>query len=101
MKLLTYDTGTGPRCGVLQGDSVVDVTALLGEPGTIRDVGALLALDESSVDRVGGRAGRARGGSGRGAGCGAVALAHIAAADGARLHRLRGARQLAGHTGTE
>ena len=53
MKLLTYDSGTGPRCGVLQGDSVVDVTVLLGEQRTVRDVGALLALDESSVDRVG------------------------------------------------
>lgn len=53
MKLLTYDTGNGPRCGVLRGDSVVDVTALLGEPRTIKDVGALLALDESAVDRVG------------------------------------------------
>ena len=54
MKLLTYDTGQVPRCGVLQdGDSIVDVTALLGEPRTIRDVGALLALDESAVDRVG------------------------------------------------
>ena len=53
MKLLTYDTGTGPHCGVLQGDSVVDVTTLLGESRTVRDVGALLALDESSVDRVG------------------------------------------------
>ena len=53
MKLLTYDTGTGPRCGVLRDDSVVDVTVLLGEQRTIRDVGALLALDVSSVDRVG------------------------------------------------
>ena len=33
MKLLTYDNGTGPRCGVLQGDGVVDVTALLGNRG--------------------------------------------------------------------
>ena len=38
MKLLTYDTGTGPRCGVLQDDHVVDVTALLGAPQTLRDV---------------------------------------------------------------
>ena len=29
MKLLTYYTGTGPRCGVLQDDCAVDVTALL------------------------------------------------------------------------
>ena len=30
MKLLTYDTGNGPRCGVLQNDTIVDATALLG-----------------------------------------------------------------------
>ena len=53
MKLLTYDPGTGPRCGVLQDDAVVDVTALLGEPRTIRDVGALLNLNDSAIDRVG------------------------------------------------
>ena len=53
MKLLTYDTGTGPRCGVLQGDSVVDVTVLLGSSVRFGDVGALLAMEESSVDRVG------------------------------------------------
>ena len=35
MKLLTYDTGAGPRCGVLQGDHVVDVTALLGSSQTL------------------------------------------------------------------
>ena len=29
MKLLTYDTGPGPRCGVLQADQVIDVTTLL------------------------------------------------------------------------
>ena len=52
MKLLTYDTGTGPRCGVLQDDHVVDVTALLGAPQTLRDVQSLLAWDEASVDQV-------------------------------------------------
>ena len=29
MKLLTYDNGSGPRCGVLRDDAVVDVSALL------------------------------------------------------------------------
>jgi fumarylacetoacetate (FAA) hydrolase len=52
MKLLTYDTGTGPRCGVLQDDHVVDVTALLGAPQTLYDVQALLAWRETSVDQV-------------------------------------------------
>jgi 2-keto-4-pentenoate hydratase/2-oxohepta-3-ene-1,7-dioic acid hydratase in catechol pathway len=52
MKLLTYDTGTGPRCGVLQDDHVVDVTALLGAEQTLRDVRALLEYGDSPVDRV-------------------------------------------------
>ena len=45
MKLLTYDTGSGPRCGVLQDDVVVDVTALLGCAQPLRDARALLELD--------------------------------------------------------
>ena len=53
MKLLTYDPGTGPRCGVLDGDAVVDVAALLGSPQPLRDVRALLELADSPVDRVG------------------------------------------------
>lgn len=53
MKLLTYDTGTGPRCGVLQEDHIVDLSALLGSQTTLRDVQALLELGESSVGRVG------------------------------------------------
>ena len=53
MKLLTYDNGSGPRCGVLRDDAVVDVTALLGGRRTIRDVGALLDTSDSAVYRVG------------------------------------------------
>lgn len=52
MKLLTYDTGAGPRCGVIQDRDVVDVTALLGADGTLRDVHALLELGNSAVDQV-------------------------------------------------
>ena len=52
MKLLTYDTGTGPRCGVLRNDHVIDVTALLGVSQTLRDVRALLEWDEAAVDQV-------------------------------------------------
>ena len=44
MKLLTYDTGTGPRCGVLRGDDVVDVSALLGAAQPLRDVRAFWNL---------------------------------------------------------
>lgn len=52
MKLLTYDTGAGPRCGVLQGEAVLDVTALLGETTPLRDVQALLQLPGDGIDRV-------------------------------------------------
>ena len=41
MKLLTYDIGSGPRCGVLRDDQVVDVTALIGADQTLRDLRAL------------------------------------------------------------
>lgn len=34
MKLLTYDSGSGPRCGVLIDDQMVDLTALLGADQT-------------------------------------------------------------------
>ena len=36
MKLLTYDAGSGPRCGALSEDRVIDVTALLGADQTLR-----------------------------------------------------------------
>lgn len=52
MKLLTYDSGAGPRCGVLQGESVLDVTTLLGEAAPLRDVQALLQLPGDGIDRV-------------------------------------------------
>ena len=52
MKLLTYDIGSGPRCGVLRDDQVVDVTALLGADQTLRDLRALLELGDSPLDRV-------------------------------------------------
>src|SRR6266571_2626526 len=42
MKLLTYESAAGPRAGVLVEDRVVDVAALLGEAGGVRDVRALL-----------------------------------------------------------
>jgi 2-keto-4-pentenoate hydratase/2-oxohepta-3-ene-1,7-dioic acid hydratase in catechol pathway len=52
MRLLTYDIGSGPRAGVLDGDSVVDVTALLGAAYTLRDVRALLEYSESAIESV-------------------------------------------------
>ena len=52
MKLLTYDSGSGPRCGVLRDNMVIDVTALLGEDQTLKDVRALLELGDAPIDRV-------------------------------------------------
>ncbi|MDE2747364.1 MAG: fumarylacetoacetate hydrolase family protein [Chloroflexota bacterium] len=52
MKLLTYDSGSGPRCGVLQENLVIDVTALLGVERSLRDVRALLELGDSPIERV-------------------------------------------------
>src|SRR2546423_1840948 len=44
MKLCTYDTGNGPRAGVIVAERVVDVATLLGEQGGLRDIRALLDL---------------------------------------------------------
>jgi fumarylacetoacetate (FAA) hydrolase len=52
MKLLTYDTGSGPRAGVLVDERVLDLTALLGEHATLRDVRALLELPDAPLERV-------------------------------------------------
>ena len=53
MKLLTYDNGNGPRCGVLQDDAVVDVAALLGATQPLPDVRALLETGSDAIARVG------------------------------------------------
>ena len=52
MKLLTYDLGAGPSCGVLQDSYVVDVAALLGSDRPLPDVRALLELGGTPIDRV-------------------------------------------------
>jgi 2-keto-4-pentenoate hydratase/2-oxohepta-3-ene-1,7-dioic acid hydratase in catechol pathway len=52
MKLLTYDTGAGPRAGVLDGDRVLDLTSLLDTPEVLRDVRALLELPDAPLDGV-------------------------------------------------
>jgi len=53
MKLLTYDTDKGPRCGVLQNDEIVDVSGLLGATShTIHDVKQLLERGDSPLDRI-------------------------------------------------
>jgi 2-keto-4-pentenoate hydratase/2-oxohepta-3-ene-1,7-dioic acid hydratase in catechol pathway len=53
MKLLTYETDKGPRCGVLQNDEIVDVSGLLAATShTIRDVKQLLERGDSPLDRI-------------------------------------------------
>jgi fumarylacetoacetate (FAA) hydrolase len=52
MKLLTYDSGTGPRAGILDGDDVVDATTLLGSAVTLRDVRAVLESSEHAVEQL-------------------------------------------------
>lgn len=52
MKLVTYNLGAGPRCGVLQGEQVVDVAALLAAPQPLRDVQALLETGADAIQRV-------------------------------------------------
>ena len=53
MKLLTYETEKGSRCGVLKDGQVVDVSDLLRAGGhPLRDVRALLEQSDSSIDRV-------------------------------------------------
>ena len=52
MKLVTYDSGNGPHCGVLQNENVIDVTALLGSSHRLRDVRALLDSGDSAIERV-------------------------------------------------
>jgi len=52
MKLCTYDTGSGPRAGVVMDRRVVDVAMLLGEQGGLRDVRALLELPNDPLTRL-------------------------------------------------
>ncbi len=52
MKLLTYETSDGPRCGVLHNDDVVDVSALIGAAQQLPDVRVLLELGDSAIGRV-------------------------------------------------
>jgi 2-keto-4-pentenoate hydratase/2-oxohepta-3-ene-1,7-dioic acid hydratase in catechol pathway len=52
MKLVSYDTGNGPRAGVVVDERVLDVAALLGEQGVLRDVRALLELADEPLTRL-------------------------------------------------
>jgi fumarylacetoacetate (FAA) hydrolase len=52
VKLVTYDTGDGPRAGVVVDGQVLDVASLLGEQGGLRDVRALLELPGDPLARL-------------------------------------------------
>src|SRR5690348_10192235 len=52
MKLVTYDPGSGPRAGVVDGSQIVDATAMLGTPFTLRDARAVLELGVDALDRL-------------------------------------------------
>jgi fumarylacetoacetate (FAA) hydrolase len=52
MKLCTYDTGNGPRAGVVVNQQVLDAATLLREPGGLRDVRALLELSNDPLTRL-------------------------------------------------
>jgi fumarylacetoacetate (FAA) hydrolase len=52
MKLCTYDTGNGPRAGVVVDEQVLDVATLLREPGGLRDVRALLEIPDDPLTRL-------------------------------------------------
>jgi fumarylacetoacetate (FAA) hydrolase len=52
MKLLTYETATGSRAGVLIDGQVLDAATLLEERGELRDVRALLELPNDPLTRL-------------------------------------------------
>ena len=52
MKLLTYGHAQSTRCGVIKGDKVIDVSSLLKLDSPLKDVQALLELDEHILAKV-------------------------------------------------
>lgn len=52
MNLVTYDPGTGPRAGVIDGEEVVDATALLGAAVTLRDIRAPILQPPTVRDHI-------------------------------------------------
>jgi fumarylacetoacetate (FAA) hydrolase len=64
MKLCTYETGNGPRAGVIINDQVLDVATVLSESGGLRDVRALLELPNNPLARLQSALSRATAGHG-------------------------------------
>ncbi|MDE3077699.1 MAG: fumarylacetoacetate hydrolase family protein [Chloroflexota bacterium] len=52
MKLVTYEAGGATGAGVIAGGRILDATAALGSPITLRDVQAVLELDGSPLERL-------------------------------------------------
>ena len=52
MKLVCYDSGNGPRAGVVIDEHVLDAATLLGEQGGLCDVRALLELPGDPLTRL-------------------------------------------------
>src|SRR5262249_9710306 len=52
MKLCTYDTGNGPRAGVIVAERILDIATLLGEQGGLRDIRTLLELPNAPLVRL-------------------------------------------------
>ncbi len=72
MRLITFDTGSGPRAGLLSEDRVIDAWKILGDPerSSLRE---LIAEDRFSE-----LASRVEGGPGEAAGEGSFALSEVA-----------------------
>ena len=60
MKLVTYDSGSGPAAGVVSGDQVLNAADLLSVAGGLRDVRVLLELPNEPLERLKGALGTAR-----------------------------------------
>ena len=52
MKIVCYDAGSGPRCGILSEGKVLDAARLLNQTSTLRDAQALLELGPDVIDRL-------------------------------------------------
>lgn len=52
MKLVTYDSGSGPAAGLVANDRVHNVADLLGVSDGVRDLRALLELPENALERL-------------------------------------------------
>ena len=99
MKLVTYESENVPCAGVVVDEQVLEVATMLGEQGGLRDVCALLELPNDPLTRLKSALGSARAGQGvpleR-----APAGADLAAANGTRLHGVRGTCQRRRHAAT-